>query len=237
MRAVPPLAGDLLLAPYARALAASDFGHLVRRMPLAVLRPGSVEDIAVMTRWASENGRQIAARGRGHSVYGRSQVADGIVVDMSAHNGIGLVEDNRVVVGAGATWRAVLSRTLPVHGTPPVLTDYLDLTVGGDPLRRRDRWDDPRARNADRQRARAGRGDRRREGRDVLVERELRAVRLRTRRARPDRDHHAGHPRPCSRSRSGAPLRPPVPGSGHRCSNRTGRSTTGSGPPVGDRIR
>jgi FAD/FMN-containing dehydrogenase len=58
-------------------------------------------------------------------------VADGIVVDMSAHNGIGPVEDDRVVVDAGATWRAVLSRTLPVHRTPPVLTDYLDLTVGG----------------------------------------------------------------------------------------------------------
>ncbi|AZM50854.1 FAD linked oxidase [Streptomyces sp. WAC 06738] len=123
--------GDLLTASSARAPAAADFGHLVHRMPLAVLRPGSVEDIAAMIRWASASGKQLAARGRGHSVYGRSQVDGGIVVDMSGHDGIGHVGRDRVVVDAGATWRAVLARTLPARRTPPVLTNYLDLTVGG----------------------------------------------------------------------------------------------------------
>ena len=33
--------------------------------------------------------------------------------------------------GAGASWREVLAATLPHGLTPPVLTDYLDLTVGG----------------------------------------------------------------------------------------------------------
>jgi cytokinin dehydrogenase len=129
--AVPPLDGDLLLAASARALAADDFGHLVRRIPLAVLRPGSVQDIAVMTRWASDNGWQIAARGQGHSVYGRSQVADGIVVEMTSLGGIRHVDDDHVIVEAGATWRSILARTLPERLTPPVLTNYLDLSVGG----------------------------------------------------------------------------------------------------------
>jgi FAD/FMN-containing dehydrogenase len=129
--AVPPLDGELVVAPAARAAAADDFGHLVRRMPLAVLRPGSVQDIAAMIRWSSENGWQIAARGLGHSVFGRSQVAGGIVVDMSTLDGIRHVERDQVVVDAGATWRAILARTLPERRTPPVLTNYLDLSVGG----------------------------------------------------------------------------------------------------------
>lgn len=36
-----------------------------------------------------------------------------------------------IVVGAGATWRGVLEATLPCGRMPPVLPDYLDLTVGG----------------------------------------------------------------------------------------------------------
>jgi cytokinin dehydrogenase len=130
-RTLPPLDGELLLAPATRASAADDFGHLVQRMPLGVLEPGSVNDIATMIRWASDNGVQIAPRGHGHSVYGRSQVTDGIVVDMTNLAAIHHVDHDRIVVDAGATWRSILSRTLSEHLTPPVLTNYLDLSVGG----------------------------------------------------------------------------------------------------------
>ena len=41
------------------------------------------------------------------------------------------VQRDRVVVDAGATWREVVEATLPHGRTPPVLTDYLDLSVGG----------------------------------------------------------------------------------------------------------
>lgn len=41
------------------------------------------------------------------------------------------VADDHVVVGAGATWRDVLAATLEYRRMPPVLTDYLDLSVGG----------------------------------------------------------------------------------------------------------
>jgi FAD/FMN-containing dehydrogenase len=36
-----------------------------------------------------------------------------------------------VVVDAGAKWSEVLAATLPQGLTPPVLTDYLELSVGG----------------------------------------------------------------------------------------------------------
>ena len=44
---------------------------------------------------------------------------------------IGAVEGDRVVVEAGAKWSEVLRATLARGKTPPVLTDYLELSVGG----------------------------------------------------------------------------------------------------------
>jgi cytokinin dehydrogenase len=44
---------------------------------------------------------------------------------------IGAVDGDRVVVEAGAKWSDVLRATLAQGKTPPVLTDYLELSVGG----------------------------------------------------------------------------------------------------------
>jgi FAD/FMN-containing dehydrogenase len=110
---------------------ADDFGHLVRRVPLAVLQPSSAHDIAIAVQWAAERELPIAPRGQGHSLYGRSQVDGDIVVDTSAMNRIHDVGVDRVVVDAGTTWRSILDATLPLGLTPPVLTNYLDLSVGG----------------------------------------------------------------------------------------------------------
>ena len=49
-------------------------------------------------------------------------------------SGIGTIRDlqpDRVVVDAGATWKSVLDATLTQGLTPPVLTNYLGLSVGG----------------------------------------------------------------------------------------------------------
>jgi cytokinin dehydrogenase len=50
--------------------AADDFGHLVRRVPRAVVRPHSGQDVAVAMHFAAQHGSQIAARGQGHSCTG-----------------------------------------------------------------------------------------------------------------------------------------------------------------------
>ena len=126
-----PFDGEVNYDGPALDAAADDFGHLVRRVPLAVIRPHSGQDVVVAVQWATEHGSDIAARGQGHSVYGRAQVDGGIVVDMTALNRIHDVRADRVVVDAGATWRSVLDATLPRGLTPPVLTNYLDLSVGG----------------------------------------------------------------------------------------------------------
>jgi cytokinin dehydrogenase len=114
-----------------RTAAADDFGHLLHLMPSGVLWPGSVQDIATTLLWASADGRPVSPQGQSHSVYGRSQVDGGIVIDMSKLRAIHHVGADRVVVDAGAKWSEVLAATLPNGSTPPVLTDYLDLSVGG----------------------------------------------------------------------------------------------------------
>jgi cytokinin dehydrogenase len=129
--APPPLDGTLRFDDDSRAAAAEDFGHIVHQTPKGVLLPGSDQDVATMIRWAGDLRRKIAPRGQSHSVYGRAQVRDGMVIDMRQLRAIHEVKNDRVVVGAGAKWSEVLAATLPRGLTPPVLTDYLELSVGG----------------------------------------------------------------------------------------------------------
>ena len=115
----------------AQVAAADDFGHLVHQLPEAVLVPASAQDVAATVRRTAGQGRRFAAQGRRHSVFGRAQARDGIVADMGRLRTIHAVQRDRVVVDAGATWREVVEATLPHGRTPPVLTDYFDLSVGG----------------------------------------------------------------------------------------------------------
>jgi cytokinin dehydrogenase len=128
---LPRLDGDLLRSAAARAHAAHDFGHLLVRRPAAVLRPRSVAGIAALVRWAADRRVDVAARGQGHSVYGRAQAPGGVVIDLSRFAAVRPPEAGVVDVDAGATWRSVVATTLPTGLVPPVLPNYLDLSVGG----------------------------------------------------------------------------------------------------------
>ncbi|HEU5333841.1 MAG TPA: FAD-binding protein [Actinocrinis sp.] len=129
---VPRLDGRLLLDPAALAAAADDFGHLVSRTPRAVLEPGSVADIAAMIVFCARWGLPVAPRGQGHQTYGQAQVADGLVIDMGPLSSILVDPVSRTAsVGAGALWSALLAASLQHGLTPPVFTDYIELSVGG----------------------------------------------------------------------------------------------------------
>jgi FAD/FMN-containing dehydrogenase len=127
---LPRLEGRVRRDEAALSGAADDFGHLVRHRPLAVLEPGSVDDVAAMVRYCREHRLPVAARGQGHATGGQAQVAGGLVIDMGTLRGID-VRDGHAVVQAGALWSDLLRATLPARLTPPVLTDYLELSVGG----------------------------------------------------------------------------------------------------------
>lgn len=128
---LPPLDGTFSTDPASLAAAADDFGHIIHRTPVAVLRPGSVEDIVKIVRFAREHDIRVAGRGKGHTAFGQSQAGAGVVIDMTTLNQIHSIDQDRAVVDAGVVWRDLLLATTPAGLTPPVLTDYTRLTIAG----------------------------------------------------------------------------------------------------------
>ncbi len=128
---IPPLDGELSFEPADVAAASDDFGHIVSAPPVAVLHPGSIDDISVMVAYARQHGLNIAMRGQGHCQYGEAQVECGIVVDSRGLDEIEEVAPGYAVVEAGVKWSALVDAAFAQGLTPPVLTDYLELAVGG----------------------------------------------------------------------------------------------------------
>ena len=124
------LDGSLLLDEGQREQMATDFGANFHRVPLAVLKPRSTEDLMKIVRFANAQGLKIAMRGQGHSQYGQTLVEGGIVVDSRTLNGVKL---GAGVVDAqgGASWEEVARQTLAQGLTPPAMGDTMTLSVGG----------------------------------------------------------------------------------------------------------
>ena len=131
---IPDLDGELVLAGSLLADAADDFGHIISSAPVAVLIPGSVDDIIKLIQFANEHDVKVGGMsmiGNTHSCYGQSQVGGGVVIDMSALAEIHEINDDNALVDAGVRWRDLVLESLPSGKSPPTLTDYLDLSVGG----------------------------------------------------------------------------------------------------------
>src|SRR5262245_16708182 len=86
------LSGELSFDDAVLQAAADDFGHLVRRRPAAVLRPGSAQDIAKLLQLANRQGLKVAMRGQGHSFFGQTQVEGGVVIDSSSLNAVRIIK-------------------------------------------------------------------------------------------------------------------------------------------------
>jgi cytokinin dehydrogenase len=127
----PQLDGDYLVDEASRRVASFDYGRSIHRLPLAVARPRSVNDVARIVQYANETGLKIAVRGQGHSLSGQTLVDAGIVIDSSSLNHVGLVSNDAVDAQAGALWSDVARTTLKLGQLPPVMPDALVLSVGG----------------------------------------------------------------------------------------------------------
>ena len=75
------VSGEVLCDDARRSLYATD-GSLFEVLPLAVVRPRSVDDVAATIRWAAKRGVSVHARGAGSSVCG-GPLGPGIVIDCS----------------------------------------------------------------------------------------------------------------------------------------------------------
>lgn len=128
---IPSLDGSLVMDEASLAAASSDEGNIVHRRPWAVLRPGSVEDIAAMIRYCRCHDIPVAARGQGHSPFGQAQVEAGLVVEMAALATIHSIENDRADVDAGVLWKELFEECVSRGLTPPVLTGFTGLSIGG----------------------------------------------------------------------------------------------------------
>ncbi|MGH9452876.1 MAG: FAD-binding protein [Terriglobia bacterium] len=126
------LQGTVLADESARAEVSADFGGVIRRMPQTVVRPATAQDVSHTLKFAAGRSLDVSTRGAGHSQSGQS-LSSGIVLDMkSLHRVLRLdEEDLSVTCQPGITWRTLLAELAPLHLSPPVLTNNLDVTVGG----------------------------------------------------------------------------------------------------------
>src|SRR5436190_17287693 len=127
------ISGELSFDDAVLQATADDFGRVVQKKPAAVLRPSDAQDIAKLVQFASRQGVKIAMRGQGHSFFGQTQVADGVVIDSSSLNAVRIVKSGAAgtaEIGAGSKWHPVLMAANAQKLTVPVITDTF-LSVGG----------------------------------------------------------------------------------------------------------
>src|SRR6266699_7080440 len=90
LQGVPKLDGVLLFDEASRKAIAVDLSNLFHRIPAAVLRPGSVQDIVKIVQYANQRSLKVVMKGRGHSQYAQTQAEGGIVIDSGNLNAVHL---------------------------------------------------------------------------------------------------------------------------------------------------
>lgn len=124
--------GPVLLDDGAREAASTDFGRIAERKPAAVVRAASAVDVAETVKFAGRHSLHAVPRGAGHSQSSQS-LSDDILLDLRGLDQVIRINTEGLSVScqAGITWRALLKSLLPLGLSPPVLTNNLDVTVGG----------------------------------------------------------------------------------------------------------
>ncbi len=125
------LKGTVFFDDGSRQAAADDFGHIVHRLPVAVLDPSAVQDVVKLVRLANQQEFKIAMNGNSHSVYGQAQVQSGVVIQSRGLKTIHQIEGDSAYVDAGVTWGELVKATLINGLVPPVLAEFQDLSIGG----------------------------------------------------------------------------------------------------------
>lgn len=126
------ITGQILTDEASREAASTDFGRLVVRKPEVVVRPASTEDVAHVVKFAAKNALTVSTRGGGHSQSGQS-LSEHIVLDMTSLNQVRAVDvaAGTVICQGGLKWRGLVEQLAPQQLSPPVLTNNLDVTIGG----------------------------------------------------------------------------------------------------------
>ena len=126
----PPLDGALYTDLATREADSTDQGNIVRQLPCAVLRTGSVKDIEKMIGFCREHQIKAATRGQHHSTHGQGLTC-GLIIETGAFNRIHSIGPDSADVDAGVTWKELLLAAFE-HGLKPRgVTGYAALSLGG----------------------------------------------------------------------------------------------------------
>jgi len=109
----------------------TDFGGLIQKQPRAVVIPQSATDLSQILQVATEDRWPVSTRGSAHSQSGQSLTQNGFLLDMTGLNKIGKAGNDSVWVDSGVTWGDLVKELMPLGLIPPVLTNNLNVTIGG----------------------------------------------------------------------------------------------------------
>jgi cytokinin dehydrogenase len=110
-----------------------NYGRIFLWTPRFAVEPRSQEDLVALVRFCREHKLQLTTRGAAHS---QSQLAisqGGVLVEMKSMNRIGAVDETDLTVDVepGVVWRDLVHHLAGRNLVPPVLTNNLEVTVGG----------------------------------------------------------------------------------------------------------
>src|SRR5690606_24146244 len=89
---------------------------MIDRRPALIARCEDAQDVVAAVRFARETGALISVKGGGHNIAGSAVVEGGLMIDLSAMNGVAVdAAAARVRVGPGATL-AELDAATAAHG-------------------------------------------------------------------------------------------------------------------------
>lgn len=93
---------------------------MIDRRPALIARCRNAADVATSISFAREHGLAIAVRSGGHNVAGYAVCDGGLMIDMSAMNGVRVASGlDRAIVEGGATWGDVDAATTPFNRATP----------------------------------------------------------------------------------------------------------------------
>ncbi|MCC5618139.1 FAD-binding protein [Nostoc sp. CHAB 5836] len=127
------IAGEVINTPESITEFSQDFGRIIKKKPLSIVRPQSSQDVAQVIEYAVHNDLTVCPRAGGYSLGGQCLNQDGIILDMRSLNRIHEINPDQLYfqADAGASWRKVVESSMLHSLIPPVLTNFIDVTVGG----------------------------------------------------------------------------------------------------------
>ena len=109
----------------------TDFGRIIHKTPKVLVVPASPQDVQNVVKIAAQEGWSVSVRGSAHSQGGQSLSEGGILIDLSSLDRVESIDTESALVQAGVLLRDLVRETHEQGLIPCVVTDSLDVTIGG----------------------------------------------------------------------------------------------------------